>query len=157
MVCHPHHALRERERGAIPHQVGPASRGGVETLQESVIDGQHSVFDGLLDEQFLKFLELRRVNGGQVVRQAEVLARVVELARLADGVDEAADLVVAVLPEAGIDLHLAGEELLLIGRQLVPVLDTLGLRCELGPCGHHVERDLPGQRRFLRRQRAEHR
>ena len=54
----------------------------------------------------------------------------------------------AVFPEGGIDLHLAGEELLLVGGQLVPVLDGLGLVGQLRALGHHAQRDLPRQRFF---------
>ena len=59
---------------------------------------------------------------------------------------EPADLVVGVLAEAGEDFHLAGEELLLVGAQLVPVLDGLGLGGELGAGGNDAELDLAGQR-----------
>ena len=72
--------------------------------------------------------------------------RVVELAHVFDGLDEPADLVVGVFAEAGEDFHLAGEEPLLVGSQLVPVLDGLGLGGELGAGGNDAELDLPRQR-----------
>ena len=68
--------------------------------------------------------------------------RVVELAHVADGVDEPADLGVRVLAEAREHLHLAGEELLLVRGQLVPVLDRFRLRRELRPRRHHAQLDL---------------
>ena len=46
--------------------------------------------------------------------------RVVQLAQVLDGLDQAADLMVGVLAEAGEDLHLAGEELLLVVRVSCP-------------------------------------
>ena len=54
----------------------------------------------------------------------------------------------AVFAEAGEDFHLAGKELLLVGAQLVPVLDGLGLGSQLGARGNDAERDLAGQRLF---------
>ena len=72
--------------------------------------------------------------------------RVVQLAEVFDGLDQPADLVVGVFAEAGEDFHLAGEELLLVGGQLVPVLDGLGLGGELRARGHDAELDLAGQR-----------
>ena len=72
--------------------------------------------------------------------------RVVQLAEVFDGLDQPADLVVGVLAEPGEHFHLAGEELLLVGGQLVPVLDGLGLGGELGARGNDAELDLAGQR-----------
>ncbi len=60
--------------------------------------------------------------------------------------DQPADLVVGVLAEAGEDFHLAGEEFLLVGGELVPVLDRLGLGGELGAGRNDAELDLAGQR-----------
>ena len=65
---------------------------------------------------------------------------------LADGVDEPADLGVGVLAEAGVDLHLTREELLLVGRQRGPVLDRLGLRRELRARRDDAQLDLPRER-----------
>ena len=48
--------------------------------------------------------------------------RVVELAHVLDGLDHAADLVVGVGEIGGVDVRLADEELLLVGRQRVPLL-----------------------------------
>ena len=72
--------------------------------------------------------------------------RVVQLAEVLDGLDDAADLEVGILAEAGEDLHLAGEEPLLVGTERVPVLDGLGLGGELGAGGDDAELDLAGQR-----------
>ena len=63
-------------------------------------------------------------------------------------IEESADLVVAVFAEAGVDLHLAGEEFLLVGGQLVPVLDGLGFGCQLGARGNDAELDLARERLF---------
>jgi hypothetical protein len=51
--------------------------------------------------------------------------RVVQLAQVLEVLDHAADLVVAVRGIGSEDLHLADEELLLLGRQLVPGLQHL--------------------------------
>ena len=60
--------------------------------------------------------------------------------------NEPADLEVGVFAEAGEDFHLAGEQLLLVGRQLVPVLDGLRLGRELRARGNDAQLDLAGQR-----------
>ena len=77
-----------------------------------------------------------------VVAQDVEDERVVELPDVADGVHQPADLGVGVLAEAGVDLHLAGEELLLVGAESAPVLDRLGLRRKLRPGRHDAEVDL---------------
>ena len=52
---------------------------------------------------------------------------VVELADVLDGLDDTADLVVVVCLVGGEDLHLPDEELLLLGRAVVPALDDVRL------------------------------
>ena len=79
---HPDHALIDRQRGAACHQVGPPGQGGVDPLEAAVVDGQHVVLDRFLHEEGLHLLELLRVLGGQVVRQAEVRPGVVQLPRV---------------------------------------------------------------------------
>ena len=85
------------------------------------------------------------LGAGAVVAEDVDDQRVVELTGLPDGVDEPADLGVGVLAEGRVDLHLAGEELLLVGRERAPVLDRLGLRRELRAGRHHAELDLAGE------------
>ena len=59
--------------------------------------------------------------------------RVVEPAHVFDGLDHAADLVVGVGDVRGEDVDLAGEHLLLVGRELIPLLQqVLRPRRELG-------------------------
>jgi hypothetical protein len=65
--------------------------------------------------------------------------RVVELAGGAKAVEHAADLVVGVLDEAGEDLHLAGEQALLVGAQAVPVLDRRRLGRQLRALRHDAQ------------------
>ena len=58
--------------------------------------------------------------------------RVVELAHVLDRLDDTARLVVGHVEEGGEDLGLTGEELLLFGREILPVLDVVGLLRQLG-------------------------
>jgi hypothetical protein len=67
------------ERRAAFHQVGPACRHGVEPLDRAVIDRQHPVPGGLFEEEGLHLLELFGVLRGEIICEAEVGARVVEL------------------------------------------------------------------------------
>ena len=112
-------------------------------MLEDVRDGfGHAVEVGHLVEQ-----AVHGAFGARAVVADDVEdERVVQLAQVFDGLDEPADLEVGVFAEAGEDFHLAGEELLLVGGQLVPVLDGLGLGGELGAGGDDAELDLAGQR-----------
>ena len=66
--------------------------------------------------------------------------RVVELAYVLDGLDDAADLVVVVGLISGKDIGLPDEQLLLLRRELIPLLENLlRPRRELGSCRNHPE------------------
>ncbi len=67
---------------------------------------------------------------------------------LVNGIEQAADLVVAVFAEGGIDFHLAGEELFLVGGERVPILDGLRFGGELRAGRNNAEFDLTGERLF---------
>ena len=67
-----------RQRSAAGHQIRPTDQGRVQTLQGSVIEGQHGVFDSFLQKEVLQFLQLVGILRGQVIRQAEVRPRVVQ-------------------------------------------------------------------------------
>jgi hypothetical protein len=75
--------------------------------------------------------------GGAVVGRVDDDG-VVELARLLEVVDDATDLVIGVLAEAGIDLDHAAEQPLLVVRQRLPGTHRVA-RCER-PLGHRVDR-----------------
>ena len=70
---------------------------------------------------------------------------VVELADLADGIDQAADVVVGVIDEGGECFDLAEEEALLVGGEGVPILDGVRLGSEFGALRHDAQGNLPGQ------------
>ena len=72
--------------------------------------------------------------------------RVVELAHLVDGVDDAAHLVVAMRERRRIDLHHMGEHLLLVGVERIPRLDAFRARGELRVLGDDAHRLLLGER-----------
>ena len=64
---------------------------------------------------------IERAFGAAAVVAADVDdQRVVELAHVLDRLDHAADLVVGIGEVGGVDLHLAREQLLLVGRQARP-------------------------------------
>ncbi len=67
----------------------------------------------------------RSLGAGAVVAADVDDERVVELAHVLHGLDHAADLVVGVGQIGGIDLDLPDEQLLLIGRKCVPVLQEV--------------------------------
>ena len=61
------------------------------------------------------------------------------------GAVEPADLVIGMLGKAGVGLHLACEQLLLVSRQRRPILDVLVFRRELRPSRHDAELDLASE------------
>ena len=75
----PDHAGIDGERLAPAQQVGPSGDGRVEALGAAIVDRQHVVALGLLQEDRLELLELLGILRGEVVRLAEVLVHVVEL------------------------------------------------------------------------------
>ena len=79
VLHHADHAGIDGERLAPAEQVGPSGDGGVEALGAAIVDRQHVVALGLLQEDRLELLELLGILRGEVVRLAEVLVDVVEL------------------------------------------------------------------------------
>ena len=75
--------------------------------------------------------DARALVAGAVVRHQHD-HRVVKLADLLQVVDQPADLGVGVVQEAGVDLHLAGGDPLLVRRELVPGRHVLVERRQLG-------------------------
>ena len=73
------HAVIDRHRRASAEQVRAAGDPGVEALGAAVVDGQHEIALGLLQEECLQLLQLLRVLRGQVVGLTEVLVDVIEL------------------------------------------------------------------------------
>ena len=72
---------------------------------------------------------IERAFGARAVVAADVDdQRVVELAHVLDGLDDAADLVVGVGEVGGVDVGLPDEHLLLVGRQRVPLALARRLR-----------------------------
>ena len=56
------------------------------------------------------------------------------------------DFVVSHFGKGGIDFHVPGKDLFLVGRQLVPFLDSRRLGREIGARRHDAHFDLAGQR-----------
>jgi hypothetical protein len=73
---------------------------------------------------------------------------VLQLARLADRLDDAADVVVGLLQVAGVHLHEPGEELLLLVVEGAPSLDLLGPLGQLRVLRDHAQLLLLGERRL---------
>src|SRR5450759_2134634 len=98
-------------------------------MLEDVLDGlMHSVEVGhLIEEPAHTAFSTRPVVPDDVKDQS-----VIELTGCLDGVDQPADLGVGILAKPSEDLHLAGKQLLFIRTQCCPVLNSLGIVCELG-------------------------
>ena len=84
-------------------------------------------------------------GAGPVVADDVVDERVVEHAEVVERVDEPPDVVVGVLEEAGVDLHLAGEDRLELIGHVVPGGDLVVARCQLRVLGNDPELLLAGQ------------
>ena len=104
----------------------------------------NAVEEGVLVEHAVR----AALGAGSVVAEDVEDERVVELAHLFERLKEAADFVVAVFAEGGVDLHLMGEEFFLVRVEGVPILDGLGLGCEFGAGGNDAELDLASERLF---------
>ena len=89
------------------------------------------------------------LGAGAVVAGDVEDERVVELAHVLDRLDDPARFVVGHLEEGGEDLGLAREELLLLGREVLPVLDVVGLGRQLG-VGRESRRASSAARRSAR-------
>ena len=83
--------------------------------------GDREVQDAVVGRVLVGRAEQRAFGAGAVVADDVDDQRVVELAHVLDLLDDAADLVVGIGRVAGEHLGLAGEELLLVGRQRVPL------------------------------------
>jgi hypothetical protein len=88
----------------------------------------------------------RALGGGAVVADDGVDQGVVQHPERLDGVDEAAEVVVGVLQEPGVDLHLAGQHRLELLVHVLPGRDLLMPPGELGVLGDDAELLLAGER-----------
>ncbi len=73
---------------------------------------------------------------------------VVQLPQVFDRIDHATHLGVGVLTKSGEDFHLACKQFLLVGAELVPILDPFRLQRELRSGGDDSQFDLSSQRLF---------
>ena len=94
----------------------------------------------------------RSFRARTVVAADEDDQRVVELALILHRLDDAADLVVGVHEIRGVNIGLADEQLLLVGRQRVPFLQQI-IRPgrQLGVLGDHAEFLLVGENLLAQR------
>ena len=96
---------------------------------------RHRLVDAVEVRHLVEHADHAAFGAGAVVADDVDDQRVVELADVFDRLHHAADLVVGVLGEAGEHLHLPREQLLLVGGELVPVLDAFGLGRQLASAG----------------------
>ena len=99
--------------------------------------------DPVLHRQLVEGAGQRSLHARAVVPEDVDDERVVELAHLLDRVEQAADVPVGVLLEAGIDLHLPRVQLLLAVRERVPGGERVRSRRELRVRRDHAQRLLP--------------
>ena len=99
--------------------------------------------DPVLHRQLVEGAGQRSLQARAVVPEDVDDERVVELAHLLDRVEQAADVPVGVLLEAGIDLHLPRVQLLLCVRERVPGGERVRSRRELRVRRDHAQRLLP--------------
>ena len=121
----------EADRPAGRHvRIGGRVAPRVVVLQHEVDVGAlgHVVEVGVLVEQPVH----QAFGAGAVVAGDVEDQRVVELTHVLDRLDDPARLVVGHVEVGGEDLGLAGEELLLLGREILPILDVGGLLRQLG-------------------------
>ena len=96
--------------------------------------------DAVEERDFVGRAHRAALGAGAVVAVDVDDERVVELAHVLDGLNDAPDLVVVVGREGGKDLHLLDVELLLLGRAIIPVFEDIrrpGL--QLGVLRDHAE------------------
>ena len=141
------HLLAPLERGVVGVRPrGGEVRGGVEAAQlldaavllddlQLLVGVEH---DAVEEGRLVERAGERALHAGAVVAPDVDDQRVVEVAHLLDRVEQAADVPVGVLREAGEDLHLAGVELLLRRRSANPRPGTgrgaRSVRCPAGRC-----------------------
>ena len=90
--------------------------GGAAPLVVVLEHVRHSLLNAVEVGDLVEHAVHAALGAGAVVAEDVEDERVVELAHLFEGVEEAADFVVAVFAEGGVDLHLVGEELFLVRR-----------------------------------------
>ena len=96
--------------------------------------------DAVEERDFVGCAERATFGAGAVVAVDVDDKRVVEFAHIVDGLDDTADFVVVVRLVGGEDFHLADEKLLLLRRQIIPVLDEVGRPgFQLGIRRNHAE------------------
>ena len=103
------------------------------------LDAGHAVQRRHLVEAALEGALRRRA----VVADDEIDQRVVEEIELLERGDDAPDVVIGLLEEAGVDLHLAREDRLQLRRHVVPRRDLLGPRRQHGFLRNHAQLLLP--------------
>ena len=119
---------------------GGVVRGGVEAAQllhaAELLDDLHLLVgvehDAVEERRLVERAGEGALHAGAVVAPDVDDERVVELAHLLDGVEQAADVPVGVLGEAGEDLHLARVQLLLRVAEGVPGGEEVGALGQLG-------------------------
>src|SRR6185295_4689420 len=79
ILGHPKHALEHRKRCPAAHQVWPPDHGCIQAVDGPVINWQYVILERFRKEEILQLFKLRRILFSEVVRQAEVRARVVQL------------------------------------------------------------------------------
>ena len=134
------------------HRVRPADREVVVGLRRAeVVDarghelGRLERRGAVEDEGLVEAAVDRALGARPVVADDVVDERVLEHAEVVERVDEPSDVVVGVLEEAGVDLHLAGENRLQLIGHVVPGGDLVVPRGQLRLRGHDSELLLPGQ------------
>ena len=90
-----------------------------------LVGDRHHV-DAIKECDFVRRAERTALGAGAVVAVDVDDERVVELAHVLDGLDDAADFVVVVGLIGGEDFDLLDKELLLLGRAIIPVLEDFG-------------------------------
>ncbi len=141
-LLHPAERRVERHRPARRHvRVGLGAAPLVDQLDHVLDLLLHAVEVGHLAVHAV----LAAFTAGAVVAGDVEDQRVVGLPGFLEGLQHAADLVVGVLGVGREDLRLAGEQALLVGRELVPVLDRRWLGRQLRSRRHDAGCDLARQ------------
>ena len=128
------------------HRVSPADRVVVVRRRRAeLVDARHHELRRLEPEGSVEDDELVEAAVGRAFRARPVVAvdvvdeRVIEDPEILERVDEPSDVVVGVLEEAGVDLHLAGEDGLQVVGHVVPGGDLLGAGGQLRLGRDHAE------------------
>ena len=121
----------------------PGAQAAVVLDQRELLGGGER--DAVLHRELVERAGEGAFHAGAVVAPDVDDQGVVEFAHLLDRVEQAPDVPVGVLLEAGVDLHLPGVELLLLRGQRVPGRERGRPRGELGVARDHAEPLLPGE------------